>query len=230
MTTYYYLYQITNLINNKIYVGVHKTKSLSDGYMGSGKIIGNAIVKHGISNFSKDILEFFDTSEAMYAREKEVVTDEFLLREDTYNLRRGGHGGFDYINANNLTTTAGQFKKGKTSELGKQGARALQLRKQTDLAFNNAYNNKISASLKSAYENGLVSSLTALNQTEEFQKKRKDSFKKNKHAQGERNSQFGTQWITDGTTNRKIKKDAVIPENWYKGRTNNFNIRPNAGN
>jgi hypothetical protein len=35
----------------------------------------------------------------MYAREKEVVNDEFLLREDTYNLRRGGHGGWDFVHS-----------------------------------------------------------------------------------------------------------------------------------
>lgn len=98
---FYYVYQITNLVNAKIYVGVHKSKSLNDGYMGSGKIIKNAIEKYGISNFKKDILEFFETSEAMYAKEKEIVTDEFLLREDTYNLRRGGTGGFDYIISTN---------------------------------------------------------------------------------------------------------------------------------
>lgn len=95
---FYYLYQITNAVNNKIYVGVHKTKSLDDGYMGSGKIIRSAIAKHGSSNFSKVILEYFDTSKAMYAKEKEIITDEFLQREDVYNIRRGGAGGFDHIN------------------------------------------------------------------------------------------------------------------------------------
>lgn len=94
---HYYLYQIKNKINNKIYVGVHKTKDLNDGYMGSGKIIRLAIEKYGIENFEKTILETFETQEAMFQREKEVVNEEFLNREDTYNLRRGGNGGFDHM-------------------------------------------------------------------------------------------------------------------------------------
>lgn len=35
---------------------------------------------------------------------------------------------------------------------------------------------------------------------------------------GEKSSQFGSIWITDGNTNMKIKKDAIIPEGWYRGR------------
>jgi len=98
-------------VNNKIYVGVHKTKDLDDGYMGSGKVIKHAIEKHGIDNFRKDILEFFEDAESMYAREKEVVTDEFLLREDVYNLRRDGNGGFDYINSSGIAKFVGNHNK-----------------------------------------------------------------------------------------------------------------------
>jgi hypothetical protein len=36
---------------------------------------------------------------------------------------------------------------------------------------------------------------------------------------GDKNSQFGSIWITDGNKNMKIKKDAIIPSGWSKGRT-----------
>jgi hypothetical protein len=36
--------------------------------------------------------------------------------------------------------------------------------------------------------------------------------------QGEKNSQFGTYWITNGVENKKIKKTDTIPLGWYKGR------------
>ena len=44
---YYYLYKITNLINNKFYIGVHETDNINDGYMGSGRAIRAAIEKYG---------------------------------------------------------------------------------------------------------------------------------------------------------------------------------------
>jgi len=40
-------------VNNKIYVGIHKTKNMNDSYMGSGKVIKNAIKKYDIDNFKR---------------------------------------------------------------------------------------------------------------------------------------------------------------------------------
>ena len=140
---FYYLYQITNLLNNNIYVGVHKTSDLNDGYMGSGKIIKLAIEKYGINNFKKDILEYFDESDTMYAREKEIVTDEFLLREDTYNLRRGGSGGFDYINNSGIPKMLG--KKHSEETKAKQGhVHSIEEREQTSMRMiGNNHNPKL---------------------------------------------------------------------------------------
>lgn len=40
---YYLVYKITNIINQKFYIGAHKTEDKNDGYMGSGKIVTSAI-------------------------------------------------------------------------------------------------------------------------------------------------------------------------------------------
>ena len=54
--------------------------------------------------------------------------------------------------------------------------------------------------------------------TEDARKKRLEKLKEIKHQQGERNSQFGTHWITDGVSNKKIKNDKNIPIGWRLGR------------
>jgi hypothetical protein len=114
---HYYLYEVKNRVNGKIYVGVHKTDSLEDSYMGSGKVILQAIEKHGLENFEKTILEFFDDADSMFRRESEVVDDAFLARDDVYNLRRGGIGGFDWINSSNVPKFKGRSHSEETKRI-----------------------------------------------------------------------------------------------------------------
>lgn len=53
----YCLYQTTNLVNGKIYVGIHQSQSLDDAYLGSGKLLKAAIKKYGRKNFKREILK-----------------------------------------------------------------------------------------------------------------------------------------------------------------------------
>jgi hypothetical protein len=206
---FYILYQVTNNLNGKIYVGVHKTRDMNDGYMGSGKVIARAIKKYGIENFTKVILEQFEDATAMYAREKEVVTEEFLLREDVYNLRRGGSGGFDFINKHEMGIPHITIETAK--EYSIRGAAVLKIKKQ-DPEF---------------YAKHLEACRKGGRNSPRFIKHSKSSIEKIKIAcqgkqVGDKNSQFGKMWITNEITSIKILKSDIIPVGWRKGRVMNM--------
>lgn len=86
----YIVYKTTNIINNMIYIGVHKTNNIDDGYLGSGKIFKSALKKYGKESFKKEVLFIFDNIEDAYSKEKELVNEDFIKSKNTYNLVCGG--------------------------------------------------------------------------------------------------------------------------------------------
>lgn len=95
----YYVYKVTNNINGKFYIGKRKHDDpVKDSYMGSGKLILAAIDKYGKNNFTKEIIEIFQTNDEAAALEKTLVTKEIVEDSMCYNMHEGGHGGFGHIN------------------------------------------------------------------------------------------------------------------------------------
>ncbi len=91
----YILYKTTNLVTGKFYVGIHKQRNnfdpyVFDGYLGSGKILKQAIEKHGKSNFVRETLQVFNTLEEAKKQEHKIVNKVFLEDKNTYNLTIGG--------------------------------------------------------------------------------------------------------------------------------------------
>ena len=87
---FYTVYKITNTLNNRYYIGVHKTNKINDSYYGSGIIIKEAIKKYGKENFKKEILFTFDNKDEAYAKEKELVNETTLKDPLIYNVQIGG--------------------------------------------------------------------------------------------------------------------------------------------
>jgi len=223
---YYYLYKITNTANNKIYIGVHETNNLDDGYMGSGRYLSNAIKKHGLVKFKKEILEFLPSSEEMYAREAEIVNEEFLKRKDIYNLNLGGTGSWHQVNS------SGKNVYGKNGQLGYGGEnlhKSVTSERMKQQGRYQEYINKISNSLAAKHASGeLVSIFTTNNPMYDpnIIQKVKESYKKIKHQQGTTNSQYGTCWVIhEMFGKKKIKKELLplyIEQGWYAGASFKF--------
>lgn len=93
----YTVYKITNKVNGKFYIGVHKTSNPHDSYMGSGIGVKRAIIKYGKENFEKDVVFITDVKEEAYKLEADLTTD--FQREDSYNMKQGGVGGFSLENS-----------------------------------------------------------------------------------------------------------------------------------
>ena len=139
---FYTIYKITNLVNQKYYIGKHQTINLNDGYMGSGKLLKRAISKYGVENFKKEILFIFDNELDMNNKEKEMV----LLNEQTYNLCPGGQGGFGYINSAGLAVQ--HFNKNNAKNYSKKANIVKRQRLQEDPVWAVEYAKKISNGVK----------------------------------------------------------------------------------
>jgi len=88
----YIIYKTTNLINNKIYIGQHQTYNINDSYIGSGTHLLLAIKKYGKLNFKREILFSFNTFDEMNNKEIEIVNEDFIKLNNTYNKVLGGKG------------------------------------------------------------------------------------------------------------------------------------------
>lgn len=97
---YFIVYETTNLVNGRKYIGCHKTNHINDGYLGSGTLLKRAIKKHGEHNFSKKVLFIFDNEQEMFDKERELITEDVIEDVNYYNVNSGGKGGFTHIHKN----------------------------------------------------------------------------------------------------------------------------------
>lgn len=220
MKTYYTVYKVTNKKNGKLYIGVHKTTNLDDDYMGSGKYLRRSQEKHGLEYFEKEILHVFDNPEEMYAMEAKLVDADFLAEENTYNLKVGGHGGFSHIN-NNVEFRRAKNRKAMLAAKAngaQEGCVRAYAEKMKDPEYRQKRISAFLATMRERYgENPqCLKQWKGQHHTDETKQK---IGKANAISQkGERNSQYGTMWITNEIDSTKIKKTESISPGWRKGR------------
>lgn len=175
---------------------MHSTDNLQDGYIGSGTLLKRSINKYGIDNFEMVVLQFFDSREALEVAEKEFITESQLQDSGCMNLKVGGVGGFPPGASN-------------------KGALARVAAIMSDPERKRLWAESISNGLKEHFKTHPGTFQGRKHSYTSIEKQRASA--KGKQAK-EKNSQFGTKWITNEKENRKIKTTDQIPEGWRAGR------------
>jgi len=147
------IYKTTNIINNKIYVGQHRTNNINDNYLGSGQLLVKAIKKHGKTNFKKDIL--VDLGEGYHnlnLLEIKFIKELNSMLPNGYNKHEGGGG----LSKEKLLEMKEMLKGNQYGKNNKGKVRNLESRKRLSLAKkgiktgkrNKEFGNKISMANK----------------------------------------------------------------------------------
>ena len=112
---YGYIYETTNLINGKKYIGKRKSSVFIKNYLGSGILIKRAIKKYGKMNFTVKIIETVNGDRNnLNEREQYWITYYDAVNNDNfYNISKGGDGGFHSLETNEKIRNS---LKGKTYE------------------------------------------------------------------------------------------------------------------
>ena len=100
------IYKTTNMINDRYYIGVHKTDKKTDNYFGSGLALRRAIKHYGKDVFKRETLFNYtnEDEDLAYVKEQELL-NVHLKDPLCYNLMEGGHGSFSKINSERFKYT-----------------------------------------------------------------------------------------------------------------------------
>jgi hypothetical protein len=159
------IYKITNLVNNKIYIG--KDTTSDPKYFGSGLLIKRAFEKYGSEKFIKEIIDTSDDYDEL--SKKEIYWISFYNSTDKkigYNISRGGDGGDTLSNHPDLDLIKEKISKNSPKK-GKTYEEAFGEEKATD------YKNK----LKSNTHRSILSSKSILKNEQKW-KDYNENFKK----------------------------------------------------
>jgi len=207
---YHFIYKTTNLLNGKYYYGMHSTDNLNDDYYGSGRRLKCSLNKYGKENHKVEQLEFFPDRKSLIDREKEIVNLNEIAKENCMNLMIGGKGGFISEEQQRYRSVCANKK--------------LHEKRKCDNEFNKLWLKNLKRGIKKSIMDGTHT--TWKDNYSWKGKKHKEETKKIMSIKAsmrikEKNSQYGTCWITNGILNKKIKKCNIanhVNSEWKLGR------------
>lgn len=115
----FFIYKTTHVETGKFYIGKHATRNVNDGYIGSGKILSYAIRKYGKEAFKIEHLAYCSSMAELNQLEQEYVTKELVEDPMCFNMKLGGHGGWDHVSRKGSMLSEETRRKMSEAHLGK---------------------------------------------------------------------------------------------------------------
>lgn len=219
------IYKITNIVNNKIYIGKDTTNS--PNYFGSGKLIKQSIKKYGINNFKKDIIEECDNHAILSEREKYWI--QYYKSNDLkigYNISNGGDGGDTLTNNPNLESIKEKIRESMKQRIFTDSHRKKlsENHMSTRIKKGKTYDEIYSKEFAEEYRNKLKSARTKYKTEKERLGDKYDKvieILRNKF-KGDNNPMRKNKyyWYYNPKTNESIRicENCEIPDGFIKGR------------
>jgi hypothetical protein len=204
----YIVYQTTNVINDRIYVGIHKQfADQFDGYLGSGILLARAVEKYGRDNFVRITLHECDTWDEARAVERQLVDVNFVSRDDTYNIAIGGQGGDTLAGVPDYVRQTARSKATATRAKTSAARRLLNGGSYYSADELECVTRRNIKRLQD-HPHSIPNNTGRVYTEEAIEIRRK--------ASATRVGKF--RWITDGTTSTQMLKTAQLPVGWRFGK------------
>jgi hypothetical protein len=213
-----FIYKTTNTINGKQYIGLCTRED--DKYLGSGKLLKQAIKKYGKDNFNREIIEECDDFE--YLCEREIYWIEYynaVENDNFYNLSYGGNGGDSKLMKEYWSSMTPEQRK--NSRNWKPHFKGLDQSGDNHISKNDPnWTNSVSEGVKASWDK----------YTEEERASRGNIISQRRKelgsAKGKKNPMYGRsvvkeknlKWYTNGVDNLYIP-EGTQPKSYHRGRT-----------
>lgn len=226
---YGYIYITINLINNKQYIGQHKSNIFTEDYKGSGKLLKQSILKYGIENFKTELIDIADSKEELNNNKEKYWIKYYNATNNRmfYNIAEGGDGG--HTIAGYSEEELNKFKK-KMSKITSGNNNPMYGKRGKDSPlFGRTYSEEFRIKISESNKNREISEATRRKMSNS--RLGKDPWNKGKHMSEEFKEKLsevrsvastGRKWINNGITNKFVNNEELqyyLDNGWIIGRT-----------
>lgn len=219
---YGYIYETTNLVNGKKYIGKHKSTKFDVQYLGSGVALKKAISKYGKENFVVKILEeIYTNQEELDKKEKEWIIKCNAVKDKKYYNRSYGGENEGWFGINKAVKENGGLPKVTRIKMSKS-------RRGEKHPMYGKHHSEASKKKMSEIKRGKKTS-------EETKKKQSEALKgekaywygkhlkketREKLSKAHKGQNINRRWINNNSENKYVLKEEVqlyLEKGWKKG-------------